>query len=104
MTEHSGPSSAKFSALSMMRRFRIILCAGLVVGMAVSLAAQSPVYPLKVSSNHRYLVDQNDTPFMIVGDSPQGLITDLSTAEADAYFANRASYGFNALQIHLLAK
>lgn len=29
-----------------------------------------PKYPLKLSANHRYLVDQAGTPFLIVGDSP----------------------------------
>ncbi|MGE5223414.1 MAG: hypothetical protein ACM3PY_13340, partial [Omnitrophica WOR_2 bacterium] len=28
------------------------------------------VYPLKTSANHRYLVDQNGVPFLVVGDSP----------------------------------
>jgi hypothetical protein len=42
----------------------------------------SPAYPLKASANNRYLVDQNNTPFLMVGDSPQNLITYLSQAEA----------------------
>ena len=33
-----------------------------------------PAYPVKASSNNRYLVDQNNSPFMIVGDSPHSLI------------------------------
>ena len=32
----------------------------------------SPAYPLKASANNRYLVDQNDVPFLMVGDSPAG--------------------------------
>ena len=49
-----------------------------------SAAAYSVVYPLKVSRNGRYLVDQRNVPFMIVGDSPQAMIGDLSLEEADA--------------------
>jgi hypothetical protein len=56
-----------------------------------------PVYPLKVSANHRYLVDQNNAPFLIVGDSPQGLMSQLTEAEADSYFADRQAHGFNAM-------
>jgi hypothetical protein len=41
-------------------------------------------YPLKVSANNRYLVDENNVPFMIVGDSPQALIGNLSETEAAA--------------------
>src|SRR6185436_8771147 len=62
----------------------------------------SGAYPLKVGPNGRYLVDQNDVPFLIVGDSPQALMVNLSTAEADAFFANRAAAGFNLVWINLL--
>ncbi|MGA7340702.1 MAG: DUF4038 domain-containing protein [Terracidiphilus sp.] len=57
--------------------------------------AQVAAYPLKLSPNRRYLVDRNDKPFLIVGDSPQGLIGRLSETEADAYFADRQAHGFN---------
>jgi hypothetical protein len=61
-----------------------------------------PVYPLKASGNNRYLVDQNNIPFLMVGDSPQQLITSLSPQEAAAFMANRRSYGINTLWINLL--
>jgi hypothetical protein len=61
-----------------------------------------PVYPLKASGNNRYLVDQSNTPFLMVGDSPQQLITNLSQKEAAAFMANRRSYGINTLWINLL--
>jgi hypothetical protein len=68
--------------------------------------ASSPVaavaYPLKTSSVGRYLVDQNNVPFMIVGDSPQSLIVNLSEADAAAYFADRMAAGFNSVWINLL--
>ncbi|MGP8185210.1 MAG: DUF4038 domain-containing protein [Terracidiphilus sp.] len=54
-----------------------------------------PVYPLKLSANHRYLVDQKNRPFLIVGDSPQGLMGRLSEADAEKYFADRQAHGFN---------
>ncbi|MGC1293976.1 MAG: DUF4038 domain-containing protein [Alloacidobacterium sp.] len=60
------------------------------------------VYPLKESTNHRYLVDQNNQPFLLVGDSPQSLIGVLSEASATAYFADRSAHGFNAVWINLL--
>ena len=59
--------------------------------------ASSPAYPLKVSANGRYLVDQNNIPFLIAGDTPQGLISRLSEAQADSYFADRQAHGFNAV-------
>ena len=60
------------------------------------------VYPLKASSNGRYLVDQNNVPFMMMGDSPQTLVALASEADADMYFANRQANGFNAAWVNLL--
>jgi hypothetical protein len=59
-------------------------------------------YPLKASANGRYLVDQNNVPFLIVGDSPESLIGNLSEADAATYLADRQVHGFNALWIDLL--
>ena len=58
-------------------------------------------YPVKVGPDGRYLVDQDGKPFMMVGDSSWGLIGDLSTADADQYFSNRAALGFNSVLIAL---
>lgn len=60
-----------------------------------SYSAGFPAYPVKVSANGRYLVDQNNTPFLIAGDSPQGLIYRLTEAQAEDYFADRRAHGFN---------
>lgn len=59
-------------------------------------------YPLKLSRNHRYLVDQNDKPFRIQGDSAQSLIANLTYSEAEIYFSDRAAKGFNTININLL--
>jgi hypothetical protein len=64
---------------------------------AQSPAVTLPAYPLKLSANHRYLVDQHNKPFLIVGDSPQGLICRLSEADAEKYFADRQAHGFNTV-------
>jgi hypothetical protein len=56
-------------------------------------------YPLKASANNRYLVDQKNQPFMIVGDSPQSLVANLSEAQADLYFSSRQANGINAAWI-----
>jgi hypothetical protein len=76
----------------------------LVIG-ATQLPAAPPqaagggaaVYPVKVSANGRYLVDQKNAPFLIVGDTPQGLMGRLTEAQAGFYFADRQSHGFNTL-------
>jgi hypothetical protein len=62
----------------------------------------APAYPVKKSANNRYLVDQNNVPFLIVGDSPQALIVNLTEAEGASFFADRAALGFNTMWINLL--
>ena len=57
----------------------------------------APAYPLKVNASGRYLVDRNNRPFLIVGDSPQGLMSRLTEEEADSYFADRQAHGFNTV-------
>ena len=68
----------------------------LVFWAPIQTMAAPPVYPLKLSPNRRYLVDQRNVPFLIAGDSPQALMPTLSETEADRYFANRQAHGFNA--------
>ena len=60
------------------------------------------VYPLKLSANRRYLVDQRNVPFMIIGDSPQAMIGNLSLKDAASYIEDRKTAGFNALWVDLL--
>ena len=62
-----------------------------------SSAVKPVAYPLRLSSNHRYLIDQNGKPFLIVGDSPQDLMSRLTEEEADNYFADRQAHGFNTM-------
>jgi hypothetical protein len=61
-----------------------------------------PTYPLKASLNNRYLVDQNNVPFLIIGDAPQTLIANLSLEQAATYMASRRQYGVNTLWVNLL--
>jgi hypothetical protein len=70
---------------------------------ATLLPTRSPAFPLKVGPTGRYLVDRDGRPFMIVGDSPQALIVDVSEAQAGGFFANREAAGFNSVWINLLA-
>jgi hypothetical protein len=65
-------------------------------------AGNGTAWPLKKSANNRYLVDQNNNPYLMVGDSPQSAIGNLSVSEADRYFADRAAHGFNTVWVNLL--
>jgi hypothetical protein len=78
---------------------RVTLISGAWAGSA---RAAEAVYPVKVSANNRYLVDQNNAPFLITGDCPQSLTVNLTTAQADSYFSNRQAHGFNTMWINLV--
>ena len=77
-----------------------IMC--LIVVVLGGQVLASPMFPLKQSTNGRYLVDQDNTPFFMVGDSPQAMIGNLSEDDAAYFIDNRAQYGINALWINLL--
>src|SRR5579862_1489750 len=61
-----------------------------------------PEYPLKISANRRYLVDQNDVPFLLQGDAPWSLIVGISREDAELYLQNRRQKKFNTLLVNLI--
>jgi hypothetical protein len=69
---------------------------------ATPVKTDAPAYPLKVGSTRRYLVDQRNRPFLIVGDSPQSMVVDLSEQQAAQFLANRRRAGFNSVWVNLL--
>jgi len=79
-----------------------ILTLVIIVSPASNLFSQS--YPLKISSNHRYLVDQVGTPFFLNGDAAWSMIVQLSYEQADIYLTDRAGRGFNTVMVNLIEK
>jgi hypothetical protein len=69
---------------------------------AAALPAQSIAYPLKLSANSRFLVDQNDQPVFWSGDTAWSLIAQGTTADVDFYLNNRQQKGFNVILVNLL--
>jgi Protein of unknown function (DUF4038)/Putative collagen-binding domain of a collagenase len=69
---------------------------------AVARSAPAAVFPLKMGPGRRYLVDSDGRPFLVVGDSPQALIAQLSVRQAGQFFADRERAGFNAMWVNLL--
>ena len=66
------------------------------------LPTRRPAFPLRIGPAGRYLVDKDGRPVLIVGDSPQALIANLTEAQADHFFADRERAGFNSVWINLL--
>jgi hypothetical protein len=52
---------------------------------------------LHVSPNKRYLMDSDNKPFYLVGDTAWALLTGATLSDANSYFQTRASQGFNAV-------
>jgi hypothetical protein len=61
-----------------------------------------PTFPVAVSADHRYLLDQDGKPWMMNGDSPQCMSAALSTADMEYFFANRAGHGFNTAWVNVI--
>ena len=71
--------------------------------MAISITAnaQSAVYPLKISPNNRYLVDQNNIPYPVLGRTAWFVIS-LPVNQYHQFIANTVSKGYNAIEMHVL--
>lgn len=55
-----------------------------------------------VSDDGRHLVDQRGNPILVRGDSPWSLMTDLTQAEGETFFADRERRDVNAVLVSLL--
>ena len=75
--------------------------AGQVVGAGGSTGTGS--FPLKLSSNKRYLVDQQNVPFLINQASSWGLIQSLSEADAAGYLDALKQRGFNTVMVSIVS-
>src|SRR5215475_338783 len=92
-------------ALRVLAAFTLLLCpplAAYALNDGVGTAIAAPAYPVKKGPTGRYLVDHNGVPFLIAGESPQATIGNLSEADAELFFANRKSHGFNTVLIDLI--
>lgn len=73
------------------------LCLQAVTGLAQS----RPQFPLKVSENGRYFVDQVDKPFLYQADTGWQIFARLTLPEAREYLTLRKQHGFNTIQVQL---
>ena len=63
-----------------------------------------PLYPARVSENHRFLLDQFGKPFFYMGDTAWELFHRLDRQEADVYLKERARQRFNVIMAVVLAE
>lgn len=70
--------------------------------VTVTAPPTTAAFPLRVSADQRRLVDQNNRPFLVVGDTPWSLMTGTTKAEAEAYLEDRRQRGFNAIIVNIV--
>ena len=61
-------------------------------------------YPVRVSDDHRQLIDQHGSPFFYLGDTAWELFHRLDREEADLYLRDRAAKRFTVIQAVVLAE
>ena len=63
----------------------LILIFNFMKSSCITEALPATVFPLKLDTDENLLVDQNNTPFLINGDTPWSLLVKLSEAEVEKY-------------------
>ena len=72
------------------------------LSIAIRTRARDLAYPLRPDAAGRHLVDQRGTPVLLKGEAAWLSLVNLTEEEQEAYFANRAAKGFNAVLVSLL--
>jgi len=80
----------------------ILLLAPLFSIFVASATASQPVYPVKVSENKRYFVDQNGNPVFWLGTTQWQIFREYSLEEARIILENAKSKGFTFVQAMLM--
>jgi hypothetical protein len=79
----------------------IILFALFYLSLPTGMPAESVKFPLKISENRRYFVDQNGKPFLYHADTGWQIYVKLTTTEARDYLIHRKNQGFNTIQTQI---
>ena len=97
--------AALIRSLSPMAALIALIVAQTIVASAGPNAADSSVaWPLRLSSQGKYLEQQTGEPFLLVGDAGWEFMTQLSEEEALAYLDDRKRKGFNAVEIRVIGR
>ncbi len=84
------------------RAKKIILSAASLLIFATGALAQEPAYPVKVSENGRYFVDQKGNPVFWLGITQWQIFREYKVEEARAILENAGSKGFAFVQAMLM--
>ena len=67
-------------------------------------ATEPYVYPLKVSADHRFVVDQNNHPWRIQADAAWVMTSEATPEQVDQYLDTRKAQGFNSFYLMAAVK
>jgi hypothetical protein len=70
--------------------------------ITVDVVVSGSTYPLHVEAGKRYLLDAQNRPFLIQGDTPWSLIARLTRENVDLYLETRRQQGFNTVLVNLI--
>ena len=68
---------------------------------AIVASAAGPAFPLQAGANSRYLVDQNSTPFPIMGRAAWYVVS-LPVGDYQAFIDDTAARGYNAIELKVI--
>jgi hypothetical protein len=72
-----------------------------VLLMCAAATQAAPAFPVKYSADKRYLVDQNDVPFPIMGRAAW-FVTSIPVADYRLFVDDTVARGFNAIEFYVL--
>lgn len=86
--------------MTFFKKLRIIF----LLGFIACLTNQHQAQELRISSDGRFIVQNDGTPFFYLGDTAWELFHRLNREEADMYLEDRSAKGFNVIQAVVLAE
>lgn len=81
---------------------KIFVLSGFLLISIFAFSQYSPQFPIKISENRRYFVDQNNKPFLYHADTGWQIFTNLTTDEAVEYLVTRREQGFTTIQVQIV--
>lgn len=82
-------------------KIKFLLLEVLAISLCFTTIAQTYAYPIKKSTNGRYLVDQNDKPFPILGRTAWFLMSQPAN-KYRKFLDNTVTHGYNSIEISVL--
>lgn len=103
MTDRQACNKRLRPAVTVRLWLRCAVSVGLsVLVMGTGLAADEPVYPLKVAENHRYFIDQKGAPVFWLGTTQWQLFREYNIEDARTIIEKTKNHGFAFAQVMLL--